>query len=137
MKALIIESTEKTPHVVLDPANNSFVIGGMSVPKDAEAFYNPILEWLEEYSKTPNESTVLKFEFNFFNISSSKRILYILYRMEEMFERGCDVSVHWCYSKDNEDMYEVGQDYAFMVKLPFEFKCVPAVSQKSNNFDLV
>jgi hypothetical protein len=33
-----------------------------------------------------------------------------------------DVHVEWLYRESDEDMYEVGQDYAYMVKVPFVFK---------------
>jgi len=123
MKALVFESTEYTPEVVLDPAGNRFEISGRSVPNDAESFYGPVLEWFEEYANLPNRKTVINFDLEFFNISSSKRLLFILYRLNEMVEQGADVSVCWKYSEDDDDMLEVGQDYAFMVKVPFEFHC--------------
>ena len=125
MKALIIEPTDKTPAVILDPENNSFDITGRSVPHDAEAFFNPILEWFEEYAAAPLKKTVIGFNLEFFNISSSKRLLFILYRLNEMVENGDDVRVRWSYSENDEDMLEVGQDYAFMVKVPFDFFCIP------------
>jgi len=123
MKALIIEPTDKTPSVFLDPLNQRFEIEGRSVPHDAESFFNPILEWFEEYAMQPKTKTDIKFDLEFFNISSSKRILFILYRLNEMVENGVDVSVSWYYSEDDDDMLEVGQDYAFMVKVPFKFIC--------------
>lgn len=124
VKPLIIEATEKTPSVVLDPESNHFEITGKSIPNDAEAFYNPILEWLEAYMAKPNARTSISFNLEFFNISSSKRILFILYRLNEMVDEGHDVRVKWCYAKNDDDMLEVGQDYAFMVKVPFEFNAV-------------
>ena len=42
--------------------------------------------------------------------------------MNELSENGSDVKVEWLYRETDEDMYEVGQDYAYMVKVPFEFK---------------
>lgn len=126
MKALNIDSTEKTPSVVLDPEGKRFEISGKSIPNDAEAFFHPILEWLEEYMKTPSRKTKIKFNLEFFNISSSKRILFILYRLNEMIEEGHDVTVEWCYAQNDDDMLEVGQDYAFMVKVPFQFTSMGA-----------
>jgi len=123
MKALKIEPTDKTPAITLDAVGNQFEINGRSVPHDAEAFYNPILEWFEEYAQNPNRKTIISFNLEFFNISSSKRILFILYRLNEMIDNGASVVVHWKYSENDDDMLEVGQDYAFMVKVPFEFIC--------------
>lgn len=122
MRPLNIEPTEKTPSVVFDPEKNVFEICGKSVPNDAEAFYLPILEWIEGYSVAPLQKTTITFNLEFFNISSSKRILFILYKLNELIEGGHDVRVKWFYTENDDDMLEVGQDYAFMVKVPFEFK---------------
>ncbi len=32
-----------------------------------------------------------------------------------------NVKVLWYHNESDEDMFEVGQDYAFMVKVPFDF----------------
>jgi hypothetical protein len=32
-----------------------------------------------------------------------------------------DVRVEWFYRQSDEDMFEVGQDYAYMVRVPFIF----------------
>ena len=42
--------------------------------------------------------------------------------VNELSENGSDVKVEWLYRDTDEDMYEVGQDYAYMVRVPFEFK---------------
>ena len=44
-----------------------------------------------------------------------------MYKLNELQAKGGDVKVQWFYSEADEDMFEVGQDYAFMVKIPFQF----------------
>jgi len=122
MEALRIEATVKTPEVLLDPSNAVFEIKGKSIPDDAEEFFNRILVWLEDYVSNPNEITEVKIDLEYFNISSSKRILFLFYKLNELNEKGKDVKIIWYYNEEDEDMFEVGQDYAFMVKIPFEFK---------------
>jgi hypothetical protein len=121
MQSLIIEATEKTPFVCLDYHQREFLIQGKSIPTDAEYFYLPLMDWFDEYVRNPKQCTELKVDLDLFNISSSKRILFILYKLNDLVDRGLSVSVKWCYREGNEDMLEVGQDYAFMVKIPFEF----------------
>jgi hypothetical protein len=122
MEPLRIQATVKTPEVLFDPSNQVFEIKGKSVPDDAEVFFKPILNWVEDYVSNPNKKTVFKIDLEYFNISSSKRILFLFYKLNELKEKGYDVSVVWYYNETDEDMYEVGQDYAFMVKIPFTFK---------------
>jgi hypothetical protein len=78
MKTLYIEATAKTPMVRFDPENNIFEIKGKSIPDDAEVFYQSILHWFDDYLVRPNKETILKIDLEYFNISSSKRLLFLL-----------------------------------------------------------
>jgi hypothetical protein len=42
--------------------------------------------------------------------------------LNDLVDTGNEVKLNWFYREGDEDMYEVGQDYAYMVKVPFEFK---------------
>jgi hypothetical protein len=121
MEALRIQATVKTPEVLFDPANNVFEIKGKSIPDNAEDFYMEILHWFDDYVANPNDETVLKIDLEYFNISSSKRLLFLLYKLNELAGTDKKVKVLWYYNESDEDMFEVGQDYAFMVKVPFDF----------------
>jgi len=113
--------TLKTPEVIFNPEEGVFSIKGKSVPEDAAAFYDDLLTWFENYAVSPNAETVLTVDLEYFNISSSKRILFILYNLNDMLVSGKNVRIKWMYNEIDEDMFEVGQDYAFMVKIPFDF----------------
>jgi len=121
MNIIKIESTSKTPFIHLNAEENTFEIKGRSIPADAEDFWGPILDWFEGYGKNPNEITEVKIDLEYFNISSSKRLLFLLYKLNEIVDNGANVKVKWYYRENDEDMFEVGQDYAFMVKVPFDF----------------
>lgn len=121
MEPLRIQATVKTPEILFDPTNEVFEIKGKSIPDDAEEFYNDILYWFDDYVANPNDKTVLKIDLEYFNISSSKRLLFLLYKLNELKSKEKDVRVVWLYNENDEDMFEVGQDYAFMVKVPFDF----------------
>jgi hypothetical protein len=121
MESLYITPTLKTPEVNFNPSNGFLSIKGKSVPEDAAAFYDELLEWMQHYILVPSEETILTLDLEYFNISSSKRILFLLYKLNDMFENGQTVRIKWMYNEEDEDMFEVGQDYAFMVKVPFDF----------------
>jgi hypothetical protein len=44
-----------------------------------------------------------------------------LYKLNELVDKGLQAKVNWFYKETDEDMYEVGQDYEYMIKVPFEF----------------
>lgn len=124
MEPLIRQNTKSTPYVHLDVVSKTYVIGGRSIPIDGEMFYKPILNWLDRFAETqPVGRLEFCFRFDFFNIASSKRILFILYRLVEMQKSGWVISVLWMYEKNDIDMLEIGQDYSFMIEeLSFEFE---------------
>jgi len=61
------------------------------------------------------------FDLEYFNVFSSKRILFLLYKLKDIKERGANIKVIWYFSIEDDDMKEVGEDFACMVNLPFEF----------------
>ncbi|MBN1182985.1 MAG: DUF1987 domain-containing protein [Bacteroidales bacterium] len=109
------------PNIILDKDKNIFEFSGRSLPEDAEEFFRPVLNWIDAYVQIPNESTKLEFRMDYFNTSSSKSILEILEKFENILDAGKAVKVIWYYNNMDEDMLEAGQDYSKMVRLPFEF----------------
>lgn len=121
MEVIKIVGTDDTPSVILDVENEIFEISGRSLPEDVTAFYEPILDWLDEYAESgPNIKTVFNFKLVYFNTASSKLILDILLKLEELYEDGKDVVIRWHYPEDDEDMEEAGEEYADIVEVPFE-----------------
>lgn len=112
--------TDDTPTVILDTAADIFEISGRSLPEDVTAFYDPIINWLEEYATNPNAKTVFTFKLVYFNTASSKLLLDILMKLEQIHEEGKEVLVRWFYPEDDEDMQEAGEEYADIVDVPFE-----------------
>lgn len=120
MDALRIPSTDDTPEVVLDAASGEFEFGGKSLPEDVASFYDPIIEWIDTYGQNANDKSVFKFKLTYFNTASSKMILDILMKLEELCENGVDIKVEWHYEEEDEDMEEAGEEYSDIVEVPFE-----------------
>jgi hypothetical protein len=120
METIKIQGTEDTPKIMLDADNDFFEISGRSLPEDVSAFYEPVLNWLNEYAENPNSKTVFNFKLTYFNTASSKLLLDILMKLEEMHEKGQEVLIKWHYPEDDEDMAEAGEEYSDIVDVPFE-----------------
>ncbi len=120
METIKIQGTEDTPKIILDAENEVMEISGRSLPEDVSAFYEPVLNWLNEYAENPNKKTIFNFKLTYFNTASSKLLLDILMKLEEMHENGNDVLIRWHYPEDDEDMEEAGEEYADIVDVPFE-----------------
>jgi hypothetical protein len=120
MDVIKIMGTDDTPTVILDVANDLFEIAGRSLPEDVAAFYNPIIDWMDKYNQSPKVKTVFNFKLVYFNTASSKMLLDILMKLEELHNAGKEVIVKWHYAEDDEDMKEAGEEYADIVDVPFE-----------------
>lgn len=120
METIKIQGTEDTPKVTLDKEKEVMEISGRSLPEDVASFYDPILSWLDEYAESPNAKTIFNFKLVYFNTASSKLLLDILMKLEEIHEAGHDVLIRWHYPEDDEDMEEAGEEYSDIVDVPFE-----------------
>ncbi len=120
MDVIKIKGTDDTPNVILDAQNNIFEFSGRSLPEDVATFYAPVLEWIQEYAKSPNPKTNVVFKLEYFNTASSKMILDLLLKFEEIYKSGKEVVIVWNYQEDDEDMLEAGEEYADIVEIPFQ-----------------
>ncbi len=119
MDALIIKSTEDTPHISFNASTGVLEISGRSLPEDAAGFYAPVMDWLKNYKQSPGSSSVLMMKLDYFNTASSKIILDIFNSIEKIAN---DRKIIWHYDKDDEDMLEAGQEFSEIVEVPFEYK---------------
>ncbi len=126
MDALIIKATDETPSVILDPANNLFEFSGKSLPEDVTIFYSPVLNWLDKYAQSIRTKTIIDFKLVYFNTASSKLILDILFKLENVHQSGTEILVRWHYEEEDEDMKEAGEEYSDLVEIPFELESMLA-----------
>jgi len=117
MEDLKHEGSAKTP-VVEFSSNGELLLKGRSIPENSIEFYKPLIEWLESYSESPNSTTVLSVQLEYFNTSSSKCILDVFKKLESV--SGSEITVKWHYEEDDEDMLEAGEDYQAIINIPFK-----------------
>lgn len=86
-------------------------ISGESYIEDTTKFYEPVLGWLKEYTKQAYGSIILNIKLTYFNTSSSRSILDILYIVKNYEDKGGDVTVNWYYNGDDYEIEEEVEDY--------------------------
>ncbi len=118
METLQLENGDDTPAVILDKTNAHFEISGRSLPEDSVTFYQPIKDWIKEYSKQPNPSTDFIFKLDYFNTASSKLVLDLLQLLKEVK----DIHITWYSREDDEEILEAGKEFSEQVDIPFDFK---------------
>lgn len=122
MQHLEIEPTYRSPHVIFNPEEGLFKIEGNSILVNVEEFYNPLLEWMDEFVKQKSDGKIeIVFDIEHTNLASAKRLVFFLYRIKELVDKGVEVEVCWRYNSNDNDAFELGQDFAQVLELPINF----------------
>jgi len=121
MELVTLEGTKKTPHVILDPTGK-IKMGGRSIPEDASKFYEDILGWVMQYCASPQDTTKVEIELEYFNSGSAKYIMQILSELSEIKQnQQKELIVNWYYEEGDDDILERGEYYASILELDINF----------------
>jgi len=121
MKDLVINGNKQKPDLVFSAETGMLKVSGQSLPENATLLYGPVLQWIEEYSKTPAPQTVLSLKMKYYNTASSKMFFSIIKSLNLLYKGGCDVEIEWHYQDDDEDMLDAGEYFRDLVDIPFKF----------------
>ncbi|MBR4264732.1 MAG: DUF1987 domain-containing protein [Bacteroidales bacterium] len=123
MDSIKIEGTPKTPTVSFDAKTGQIEIKGRSIPENSIEFYKPLVDWLDKYADIAEGTVEVTIQLEYFNTSSSKCILDVFKKLENLNNKSkADVVINWYYEEDDEDMLEAGEDYQSILKIPFQMK---------------
>ncbi len=112
MNQLRIEKTKSTPEIDFDPQKRILSIKGESYPENTVVFYEPIIQWLEEFVSAPGGSIEMNVELTYFNSSSSKVLMDIFELLDENADDEKEITVYWLYDQEDESMEEYGEEFA-------------------------
>jgi hypothetical protein len=115
MGSLHIAASAKTPQIEYNSVESVLVLSGRSIPENAVDFYRPVLDWAQSFSI--EEKLTVQVQLEYFNTSSSKCLLDLLKRLENIES----LEIQWYFDADDEDMLEAGEDYDHIVSVPFKF----------------
>lgn len=122
MESLKIKGDKNSPEVTFEPYSGFLLIKGKSNLENPTKFFEPLLNWVENYSKEPAIKTTFRVEFEYFNSSSAKHIMRIFQYLEHISKLPKkQVVVQWCHDDNDHSMQESGEDFQSMINLNFEF----------------
>ena len=128
MNALSLDPTKDSPGVLLDHVNLRFRIWGESRPEHAKAFFDPVLDWLQQFrsylrhnEQGQGKSVQFDFALEYFNSSSAEYILDIIDALAglRVLHPEANVHIHWHY--EEEDLLEAGEELANVTGMSFTF----------------
>ncbi len=118
MKTLEILPTKKTLGVKCEPGLMSFE--GCSITNNPKMFFKPIIDWVKEYMKTPEELTEILCKFDYIDTASFKNLYTIFQDMYEQKEAGHRIIIKWFFSYEDPEILELGEILKGRIGLDFE-----------------
>ena len=119
MEKLILKKTNNTPGIDFDPVSGMMRIEGRSIPENPGDFFDPLIEWLEEYYKTPATVTHYDMNLEYVNSGSSKYLLGMFRILKKKHDEGKKCVISWYYEEDDEAIFSLGEHYKNTIKVPF------------------
>ena len=133
MKNIEIEGTDKSPAVILNNNEGLIEFQGRSLIEDSEKFFLPLVEWIIEYSKEPQEKTTVNFKFEYFNTSCSKWLITITKQLKKLYEKDHNTTINWYY--EDEDVLEYGEVIRDLVDVPMVMVEIEDDDDDDDDFD--
>jgi hypothetical protein len=104
--------TETTPEIRFNYEKADFKISGVSMPSNPRPFFEELFKWFDEYKTQPIENAKFVFHLDYFNTSSSKFLLELMKKIQDI---GNNNKIVWQYADYDEDLKEVGEDFQEIV----------------------
>lgn len=120
METLKIEETPKTPSVYFDAEQGLIEMSGKAIPEDTKSFFQPLIDWVQLYSKTPCKQTTVNIKLEYLNTSASKLLLQLFKEFEAIHKQKNNIVIYWYYEIDDDSMIEALETYKSMLDVPFE-----------------
>lgn len=114
--------SKSTPEVILDP-KGTIKFSGRLIPENAEDFFDPIEEWINEYFINPAEITCVEIYLEYINSTGTKYLLDIIRKITHvhLMKDTKKFIINWYYSDEDEDILEKGGIFSSNLDVPFNF----------------
>ena len=118
----IIPLTKNTPEVILDP-KGIIKLTGRLIPENAEDFFNPIEEWINDYFKNPADITTVEIRLEYINSTGTMYLLDIIHKFTHIHlqKNTKKFIINWHYKDEDEDILEKGRFFSLDLDVPFNY----------------
>jgi hypothetical protein len=111
MEKLFLEATKSSPEIDFDPDIGILKISGQSYPENAFKFYERIFAWLDEYFEKTDIVTVFEVNLIYLNTSSTKCMMDIMFKIDQMAKQDKGIIINWYYTGRNRNIRECGEEF--------------------------
>ena len=114
MKNFYRKESLSTPLISGSIEDGTILIKGRSYPEDAQSFFFPFKNWLDEFYANAPGSIEVNLDFEYINSGTTKPLVQFLNTLKRLAMQK-NVKVNWIYEEDDEDMQETGEEFKNMV----------------------
>lgn len=108
IKNIFIERTANSPQIDFDQFTGELILYGRSIPENAAKVYEPLLDWIKDYIKTPSHTTNLRLNLEYFNTASSIWLAKIVTALSKINIEDSVLFIHLYF--DMEDFESMDMD---------------------------
>lgn len=107
MNNILTEGTTKTPQIDFNQHTGELILSGKSIPENSARVYEPLLEWITDYLKSPCNITNLRLNLEYFNTSTSLWLAKMVSALSKINREDCILFIHMYFDIEDFDSMEV------------------------------
>jgi hypothetical protein len=119
MENISIEPTKKSLEVECSPGY--FKLSGNSILSDPRKFFQPIVEWVEEYIKDPKDKTTVDLKLEYVDTASVQSVFDIMRMFKPLQDKSKEVAVNFYFEFDDPELLELGEIMEGRLGIKFNF----------------
>lgn len=105
-KNLFIEPAPKTPQIDFNNFTGELIISGKSIPENAALLYEKVYLWVNEYIKSPQSTTNLRINLEYFNTASAIWLAKIVATLASIKVDDCTLIIHLYFNIEDYNEME-------------------------------
>ncbi|MCF8275242.1 MAG: DUF1987 domain-containing protein [Flavobacteriales bacterium] len=122
MEKWIIESSDRSPSVVLDRQESILKIDGRSYPEEGMDFFDPIILRFRTLQDSESPIRTVHIRLEYYNSATTKAIAELLTSLVKATQRGFETKVIWEYEEDDDGILEDIDMFIETFDLKFEIR---------------
>jgi hypothetical protein len=99
---IVKDGNVKTPKISFNHLSGNLILSGRSYPENGVEVYEPLLEWINEYIKSPQKTTNLHLNLEYFNSTTVLYISKMIKSLAKIDQNDATIFIHLYF--DNEDL---------------------------------
>ena len=119
MEKIVIEPTKKSLEVECSPGY--FKLSGNSILSDPRKFFQPIVEWVEEYVQNPENLTTIDLKLEYVDTASVQSVFDIMRIFKPLQDKEKEVVVNFYFEFDDPELLELGEIMEGRLGIKFNF----------------